>query len=194
MNPPQFAICAILVTLISLFHPSTSQTPPPSSSSNLIQDICKQVSENSDPPIKVQDCLTTFASDPSAPTADLMGLAKITLDHGKKNATEGLKHIQSLLEGGGTSSLSMPQKEALGSCLGLFLNSVNSFWKAWFELDYNIPAADADVGLAWDNASSCRSNLLNAHVWEYSIEARLDSMQLYSTIGVLITGILDGKN
>ncbi|CAN0886583.1 Cell wall / vacuolar inhibitor of fructosidase 2 [Linum grandiflorum] len=184
MNPPQLAIYVILIIIIFLSHPSTSQTLQSSSpSSKLIQDICKQASKF--PPPIFQDCLDAFASDPHAPSADLKGLARITLKNGEEHAKEGIKHIQSLLEAG-TSRLTMPQKKALKLCLDLFLNSESSFWSALGEVDVDIESADYDANFAGYEASNCRQILSNAKVSERSVEVRIDQLILYSNVAGII--------
>ncbi|CAN0928392.1 hypothetical protein LINGRAHAP2_LOCUS36462 [Linum grandiflorum] len=136
--------------------------------------------------------MTIFTSDPYTLSADLMGLARITMDHGKESAKKGMEDIRSILDGSGAPGLNIPKKKALGSCSNLFLDSVNSFVKALDELDKDIPNANSYVSEAGDNAKACRDNLFNANVSESLIDLRIYYMQLYSAISVLITGILDG--
>ncbi|CAN0886577.1 Cell wall / vacuolar inhibitor of fructosidase 2 [Linum grandiflorum] len=175
----------MFITIIFLFHPAASQTLQSSSpSSKLIQDICKQASKF--PPPKFQDCLATFASDPHASSADLKGLARITLKNGEEHATEGMKHIQALLKGG-VAGLTVPQKEALKGCLDFFLSSRDSFSSAWGELDVDIDTADYDASFAGYQAWNCRRILANAKVSETSVEVTIDQLRMYSNVaGVII--------
>ncbi|CAN1175755.1 Cell wall / vacuolar inhibitor of fructosidase 2 [Linum perenne] len=182
MNPTQFQFCTILLTLISLFHLSTTQA----SSSKLIQEICNQASQI--PPTKLQDCLAAFASDPTAPTADLRGLAKIVLKSGEANATEGVKHINSLLAGGSTV-LSPDQKAALKSCASWFDASRQAFRSAFNELGEDI--ANYDAKIAGDDAWICHEILAKGKVSEGSVEVRVGYLQLYSHVADVITVRLD---
>ncbi|CAN1175758.1 Cell wall / vacuolar inhibitor of fructosidase 2 [Linum perenne] len=181
MNPIQFQFCTILITLISLFHLSTTQA----SSSKLIQEICNQASQI--PPTKLQDCLAAFASDPTAPTADLRGLAKIALKSGETNATEGVKHINSLLARG--KALSPGQKAALKSCASWFDASRHEFRSALKELGDDI--ANYDAKIAGDYARVCHEILAKGKVSEGSVEVRVGYLQLYSNVAAVITDRLD---
>ncbi|CAN1175757.1 Cell wall / vacuolar inhibitor of fructosidase 2 [Linum perenne] len=184
MNPSQFQFCTILITLISLFHPSTTQA----TSSKLIQDICNQASKI--PPTKLQDCLAAFASDPTAPTADLKGLAQIALKSGETNATEGVKHINSLLAGG-SAALSPDQKAALKSCASWFDASRLSFRSSFNELDEDVQTANYDAKIAGDDARNCHETLAKGKVSEDSVEVRVGYLQLYSNVAGVITDRLD---
>ncbi|CAI0625917.1 unnamed protein product [Linum tenue] len=167
---------AIFLTLIiSLFHLSTSQPP------NLIQDICQQAALV--PPTTFKACVATFASKPGSRSADLKGLAQITLKSGIATAKEAQKYVEARL----LAAAPHLARPALKSCTSWLSAAACSFGGALVELDEDVMSANYDSKIAGDDARNCRAALAAGRVSEPSLEVRVGYLVLYSNIADVIT-------
>ncbi|CAI0625902.1 unnamed protein product [Linum tenue] len=170
------AIFLTLTLIISLFHLSSSQPP------NLIQDICQQAALV--PPTTFKDCVATLASKPGSRSADLKGLAQITLKSGIATAKEAQKYVEARLLAATLPRLARP---ALKSCASWLSAAAGSFGGALVELDEDVMSANYDSKIAGDDARSCRAALAAGRVSEPSLEVRVGYLVLYSNIADVIT-------
>lgn len=162
-------VTALSLSLLLLLH----SLSPTNAATQLVDGVCKQT-------INYADCVKALESDSRTPSASsLKSLAKIALGLAVSNATEGKSYIDNLL----TKSRTAPVEK----CSSWYEAVVASFRSALNELDEDALTANYDAKIAGDYASSCENELSSGGVKVPEISIRNNYVQLYSSIGFVVT-------
>lgn len=171
---------AFAVSLLLVFHFPL----PTNGATKLVEGVCKEaVDYATKGTLSYGSCLEALESDSRTRSAsDLKDLAKIALQLALANATASKAYIDDLLKKNHTA--------AIEKCFSLYKFVVGSFWSALQELDEDVMTANYDVKIAGDDASACENELLSGGVKVPEISRRNNDVQLYSSIGFVITNKL----
>ena len=166
------AVMALALSFLILFH----SLSPTTAATKLVEGVCKKT-------ISYANCVEALDSDSRIPSAsNLKDLAKIALGLALSNATESKSFIDKLLK--------IKRTAAVAKCSSSYKLVVASFRSALEEVEEDALTANYDAKIASDYAISCENELGSHGIKIPAISTRNNYVQLYSSIGFVITNEL----
>ncbi|KAE8100392.1 hypothetical protein FH972_018298 [Carpinus fangiana] len=166
------AVMTVALSFLLLLH----SLSPTTAATKLVEGVCKKT-------ISYANCVEALDSDSRTPSAsNLKDLAKIALGLALSNATESKSFIDKLLK--------IKRTAAVAKCSSWYKLVVASFRSALEEVEEDALTANYDAKIASDYAVSCENELGSRGIKIPAISTINNYVQLYSSIGFVITNEL----
>ncbi|MCL7050208.1 hypothetical protein MKW94_006627 [Papaver nudicaule] len=128
---------------------------------DLIDNLCKSISSH-DPHMHYEFCVSSLEANPLSKSSDIFGLAVISMELCKNNATYIPTYIDSILKDG---KVEPEARVCLGNCIEFYsmaLDDVEEGMKSFKDKDYE--SALRQVGYADIDRDTCKDGFIEAGI------------------------------
>ncbi|KAL3573430.1 hypothetical protein D5086_024043 [Populus alba] len=177
-----YSLAAHRFMFLTILLAFVSRSKAANAPSILMQDICKETAKSHG---SYDDCVSALELDPTADSADINKLAKISLQLGISNTANTRNYIKKLLKNATPES-----QETLNTCLSSYVAATASFKSALSELGEDPLSANYDSLVAGDDVQACEDEMARNKAQIPGIITRNNYGKLYSAIAFVVTNHL----